>query len=65
MSDVLKPCLFCGGEAELYSWDQGVEDYHIRCIDCGVATADYDTVKEAIAAWNRRAEDASVKQNHH
>ena len=54
----LKPCPFCGGEATVQEWEGG---YYIECLnpDCDVspATADFDAEKEAIVAWNRRADD--------
>lgn len=59
MSEVLKPCPFCGGKAirvevkELNGWN------FIACMVCGCRTADYppqDTQQGDIAAnkWNRR-----------
>ena len=49
----LKPCPFCGGEARL-----GMDfDWHfVYCIECQ-AQIERDYEKEAIDAWNRRAED--------
>lgn len=50
----LKPCPFCGGEAELY------ENYYhgcnIYCLECGVEF-ECDSKEEAIEAWNRRVSD--------
>ena len=49
----LKPCPFCGGEADYY------ENYYhgcnIYCQKCG-AEFECDSEAEAIEAWNRRAE---------
>lgn len=54
--DELKPCPFCGGEADFYL---GVSGY-LQCTHC-LAMIPYDALlpyaegkKKAIAAWNRR-----------
>lgn len=57
--DKLKPCPFCGGEAELeYEVDPfGYEVSHfIHCHGCGMTCFINGTTEEDIAAWNRRAE---------
>ncbi len=51
MSNLIKPCPFCGGT--------GVEiniskSYFIKCNNCGVGTAIFSNPDGAIAAWNRR-----------
>lgn len=70
MSDKLKPCPFCGGEAEIKNFDgyhryaNGVVDF-IQCKKCGGRTREYythikteiDMRQEAIKAWNRRTND--------
>lgn len=57
---VLKPCPFCGGEAQLNSFDAG---HSVSCFECGVETF---FIKErncgyageskvvAVASWNER-----------
>lgn len=59
METELKPCPFCGGEADIgkYGEDVGITFYFI-CCTCG-AELDRHTVTEkaAIEAWNRRADD--------
>ena len=57
---VLKPCPFCGGEAQLNSVDAG---HSVSCFECGVETF---FIKErycgyageskvvAVASWNER-----------
>lgn len=46
----LKPCPFCGGEAEFV----GYKSYWIICVDCTAESAVYDSKAEAVEAWNRR-----------
>lgn len=68
----LKPCPFCGGEANMLSCDKtgsyvsygigiymGREMTHkiVRCEKCGIRTKHYATSKGAFNAWNRRAND--------
>ena len=59
----LKPCPFCGGTPVLiehkydlshilYGYDCYGDDHHT----CGVGY--FETQKEAVEAWNRRANDA-------
>ena len=52
MSDKLKPCPFCGGEARLI----GHSPYSITCCKCRATTVICNTPDDAIDAWNRRAE---------
>ena len=54
----LKPCPFCGGEAEMYQYRYNFR-YHFkaRCNnDCQIrpTTLDYSTEEEAAKVWNRR-----------
>lgn len=48
MSEELKPCPFCGGEAEY-------EGLYCYCLQCESRMADNPDEASAIAAWNRRA----------
>ena len=61
----LKPCPFCGGEADFLTANNGAEVWVI-CTDCGAQTAKEWTnlvvfgnggKGRAIEAWNRRAEE--------
>lgn len=60
----LKPCPFCGGEAEVKKSTFGNSQGYARivCKSCLASTKnfnmslDYCAVYEAIKAWNRRAE---------
>lgn len=59
MSD-LKPCPFCGGEADCNNnavMQGGKLKWATECLGCGVITDCFDTKQEAIEAWNRRADD--------
>lgn len=55
----MKPCPFCGGEAELNSIEDG-GDFYVYCRSlnglCATTGAGYGSPSEAIAAWNRRAD---------
>lgn len=57
--DNLKPCPFCGGEAEHEIFDDGFFIYcRVECKPCGVMmTKAYTTGNEGITAWNRRVND--------
>ncbi len=54
----LLPCFVCGGEARL-NRDGYSLDLRVRCDECGARTEDFETDKEAIAAWNRRSPPAA------
>ena len=64
--DELKPCPFCGGEAELYESEAynlkngGKVDqtlWFVTCQDC-TALLCGDLKKKAVEMWNRRAGEA-------
>ena len=50
VEEALKPCPFCGGEAEMESHNE----YWAVCNDCEGSTDMYLTKQEAIEAWNKR-----------
>ena len=51
----LKPCPFCGGEAEL--WWNGIRQCHeVRCKQCSARGGYCDGMEDAIEAWNKRTE---------
>ena len=64
MSEQLKPCPFCGGNAEQNEWSRrgGGTGYGVFCYNLCVRLENerslsdgYDTEEEAINAWNTRA----------
>ena len=63
MELMLKPCPFCGGDAEvLYippfvhprTGTKGVERWQVVCTSCRVVTAGKLSQEAAEQAWNRR-----------
>lgn len=59
----LKPCPFCGGEAEtkMYLWGTNSQTgepiwlYYVFCIKCNSMSDNvFQSKKDAINAWNRR-----------
>lgn len=60
MSNELKPCPFCGGEVELWAAKETLSIGRvIECKKCGLRICDPTAIidEQAIAAWNRRAND--------
>ena len=60
MREKLKPCPFCGGQAEF--WESKASNgylygYVIRCSMCKSRTKIYDNQEYASIAWNRRAKE--------
>ena len=55
----LKPCPFCGGTPKVVAggFRPDPPTYYVYCHRCGASGGVCDTKKEAIAAWNRRAND--------
>ena len=58
MSENLKPCPFCGGEADCN--DTGICDkdgnslWWVECLWCGISTNGHSCIQEAMKTWNRR-----------
>lgn len=68
--DKLKPCPFCGGEAEVIPHkffcsdlnDWKTESYGVACKSCNTYGYQFFGCKRhAIKAWNRRVNDAPVR----
>ena len=66
MQNELKPCPFCGGEAEvvphkvfskaLEAWK--VDCYRVECKNCHASSYQFwGTEEQAVNAWNRRADN--------
>ena len=60
----LKPCPFCGGNAELsLGRFDGKDTSYVMCVKCGAqgefffVSPKYASAERAIRAWNRRAKD--------
>lgn len=54
----IKKCPFCGNHAEIKRGGHG--GYYIRCSDyseCFCSTFIFNTLDEAMRAWNRRSDD--------
>lgn len=58
MSNELKPCPFCGGEAEYRAakYVRTAFKHSVVCLDCFASIPPKDSKHEAINAWNTRAE---------
>lgn len=58
MSEELKPCPFCGGEASLFTAEEvgyiGDEHFAVKCNGCFCGTGHYADPGRAAEAWNRR-----------
>ena len=54
MSDKLKPCPFCGGEAIIDGCDETL--WIVICKECNASIGYKETKEEAIEAWNKRIE---------
>lgn len=63
MSEELKPCPFCGGEAQTGKSYSGF--YSVECMNCGMQSGYYDTESEAITAWNRAMGERTAKVIEH
>lgn len=64
MSEDLKPCPHCGGEARIYEhvnkWFG--ETWHVECLEeyCGCCTCHHETEANAVRVWNTRTDMADA-----
>ncbi len=62
MTDKLRECPFCGGEAELRKYHNELENY-VVCVRCASRTPFVNTAGDAIKRWNtRKPMDRIVEQ---
>ena len=54
-TDNLKPCPFCSGKAHLYKVDY--HGYKVVCMQCLIQTGKFEFAENAVARWNRRANE--------
>lgn len=65
----LKPCPFCGGEAEIYGGL--IDGYGVQCLSCFSSTTEFEGVRgdyedtaipKAITAWNTRTPNTEAME---
>ena len=60
----IKPCPFCGNEAEL--WEEvyeGMKVFSVACSYCGAGTDHFDNPKEPVKNWNKRIKVKGITFN--
>ncbi len=67
MSNILKPCPFCGGKAMEYLHHDKDYTAHIVCKECGASTqcfvgSDRYVVRASRYAWNKRVKTDEVEE---
>lgn len=50
----LKPCPFCGGDAELLIVPGKMATWIVRCTKCYTNNGTFVTDRDAVEVWNRR-----------
>ena len=59
-----KPCPFCG-ETDLYKFEYpfrrkpGLRGCFVKCKGCGATSGNFETVEDAMNAWNTRKDKKS------
>ena len=57
----LKPCPFCGGEAEFLVYEYSVNSGTVECKSCATTSNLITDRESAIKAWNTRANEQEMK----
>ena len=65
MADELRPCPFCGGEAEFETYGGTACAVTCRKCRCGTPTVRLNDGERAVEAWNRRAERTCRAEGSH
>lgn len=55
MNETLKPCPYCGGEAEILTSTSTINRW-ASCTECASEGPEGDTAEAAVALWNTRTE---------
>jgi hypothetical protein len=58
MTEELKPCPFCGGEAKIGSFKGSKENWAVWCESCCIPCSEKYTIEETIKTWNTRVQPA-------
>ena len=56
----LKPCPFCGSNADIYTAYERYDSYHVKCDRCHARTGWYKSDKAAVLAWNERTNELAA-----
>lgn len=62
MSVRLKPCPRCNGKLIRLFKEESIVPFEVKCLECGIRTANYQTAEAAIADWNRRVENVKATE---
>ena len=59
MSEEIKKCPMCGGEADIFddAYDEKRGDFYIMCCSCDLKTKNHFIETDAIKEWNKRTHD--------
>lgn len=57
MTEKLKKCPFCGGEAHIYKAMEDYPNWVVECMECRIGTSWHADRGKAIKLWNARAAD--------
>jgi Lar family restriction alleviation protein len=60
MSEKLKPCPFCGGQADIIR--SANHWFFVRCPACEASKPGFETENDAVEAWNSRSSSAELDE---